>query len=375
MVRLENVVKKYNDSLVVGGVNLEIRQGQFAVFIGPSGCGKTTTLKMINRLIEPTSGRIYIAGEDIAGVDPVLLRRKIGYVIQQIGLFPNMTIAQNIALVPKLLGWDAERRRKRTEELLRMVDMEPEQYMGRYPNELSGGQQQRVGVLRALAVEPPLVLMDEPFGALDPITRDTLQDEVKKLQKRLNKTILFVTHDMDEAIKLADVIILMKDGKILQAASPEELLSKPANDFVAEFIGKHRLNNDTELQSVSDVMKINPVTVTKEKGVEESIALMKSRGVSTVIVVDNAGRYEGIVSIEEIRNKGKGMRDLAAFMHTGTAVVNTGAEAKEAFDLIVNHKLDFAIAVDDDSIVRGIVTKTSMVKALAQIVWKDNGND
>ena len=190
MVRLEHIKKYYNNTAVIEDMNLEINEGQLVVLIGPSGCGKTTTLKMINRIIEPTSGTIYINGEDITKVDPVKLRRSIGYVIQQIGLFPNMTIAQNVEIVPKLLKWDSEKRKKRTEELMHMVDMDPAIYADRYPAELSGGQQQRIGVLRALAAEPPLVLMDEPFGALDPITKEALQDEVKRLQKKLKKTIM-----------------------------------------------------------------------------------------------------------------------------------------------------------------------------------------
>ncbi|NLK71895.1 MAG: ABC transporter ATP-binding protein, partial [Clostridiales bacterium] len=220
MVRLEHIKKYYNNTAVIEDMNLEINEGQLVVLIGPSGCGKTTTLKMINRIIEPTSGTIYINGEDITKVDPVKLRRSIGYVIQQIGLFPNMTIAQNVEIVPKLLKWDSEKRKKRTEELMHMVDMDPAIYADRYPAELSGGQQQRIGVLRALAAEPPLVLMDEPFGALDPITKEALQDEVKRLQKKLKKTIVFVTHDIDEALKLGDRIIIMKDGRVIQDASP-----------------------------------------------------------------------------------------------------------------------------------------------------------
>ncbi|MEC0692941.1 osmoprotectant ABC transporter ATP-binding protein OpuCA, partial [Bacillus spizizenii] len=199
MLKLEQVSKVYKGGKkAVNSIDLDIAKGEFICFIGPSGCGKTTTMKMINRLIEPSSGRIFIDGENIMEQDPVELRRKIGYVIQQIGLFPHMTIQQNISLVPKLLKWPEEKRKERARELLKLVDMGPE-YLDRYPHELSGGQQQRIGVLRALAAEPPLILMDEPFGALDPITRDSLQEEFKKLQRTLNKTIVFVTHDMDEA--------------------------------------------------------------------------------------------------------------------------------------------------------------------------------
>lgn len=374
MVRLENIKKVYNKTTVIENLNLEISKGKFVVLIGPSGCGKTTTLKMINRLIEPTSGSIFIDGEDITKVNPVLLRRKIGYVIQQIGLFPNMTIAQNIEVVPKLLKWPAEKRRKRTVELLQLVGMNAEEYMNRYPSELSGGQQQRIGVLRALAVEPPLILMDEPFGALDPITRETLQDEVKKIQKELNKTVIFVTHDMDEALKMADIIVLMKDGKVVQAASPEELLANPADDFVAEFVGKHRFKTSLDIETVENVMKLNPVTVTKEKGIAESISLMRKKGVDTLIVVDQEGKLEGVVTIEKIREYGKSGQNICELVEPNIPAARMNSNAKEAFDKLLKSKLGFIVAVDDRDKVQGIVTKTSMVKALADVVWKGNEN-
>jgi osmoprotectant transport system ATP-binding protein len=375
MVKLEHIHKSYDETTIIQDLNLEIEKGKFVVLIGPSGCGKTTTLKMINRLIEPSSGSIFIEGENITRVNPVMLRRKIGYVIQQIGLFPNMTIAQNIEVVPRLLKWPAHKRRERTRELLQLVDMDPDEYIDRYPTQLSGGQQQRIGVLRALAVEPPLILMDEPFGALDPITRETLQDELKKLQRRLNKTIIFVTHDMDEALKMADTIVLMKEGQVIQAASPEELLSNPADDFVAEFIGKHRLKSGLELETVKNVMKLNPVAVTRDKGIAASVSLMKQKGVDSLIVVDQAGKLEGVVRIENIRRHGKTGQNIGALVEKDTAVIGIDADAKTAFDTLISNKLDFIIAVDSADRVRGIVTKTSMVKALAEVVWKGNEND
>lgn len=263
MVVFESITKSFSDNAVIQNLSIEIKRGQFAVLIGPSGCGKTTTLRMINRLIEPTAGKILVDEQDISKVNPVDLRRRIGYVIQQIGLFPNMTIEQNIEVVPKLLGWPKEKRRERVRELLEMVSMDPQQYCKRYPSELSGGQQQRVGVLRALAVSPPLLLMDEPFGALDPITRETLQDEIKKLQIDLGITIVFVTHDIDEAVKLADVIIMMKDGKVVQIAPPEELLSNPASDFVREFVGKKRMRANYDVDHVHEIMIPNIFTANK----------------------------------------------------------------------------------------------------------------
>ncbi|MEF9971800.1 MAG: ABC transporter ATP-binding protein, partial [Oscillospiraceae bacterium] len=212
MIKFENVSKRYGKNAVIDKLSFEIPDGQFVVLIGPSGCGKTTTLKMINRLIDPDEGTIEINGKNAETEDKVKLRREIGYVIQQIGLFPNMTVAQNICVVPKLLKYDKERCDKIVHEMLQMVNMPYEEYAHKYPCEMSGGQQQRIGVLRAFAASPPIVLMDEPFGALDPMTRETLQDEIKKLQKKLNKTIVFVTHDMGEALKLADTIIFMEGG-------------------------------------------------------------------------------------------------------------------------------------------------------------------
>ncbi len=240
MVRFENVSMAYGENEVLKSLNLHIEEGQLVVLIGPSGCGKTTTLQLINRLLKASEGNVYVNGKDISKANPVELRRGIGYVIQEIGLFPHMTIRQNIEIVPKLLGWDEKRSRARSQELIRLVNMD-ERYLDCYPEELSGGQQQRIGLLRALAAEPPIILMDEPFGALDPITRDALQDEIMALQKKLKKTIVFVTHDMDEALKIADKIVLMKDGEVVQAASPAEMIRNPANEYVEKFIGSHRM--------------------------------------------------------------------------------------------------------------------------------------
>ncbi len=242
MIQLIDVSKSYNSKdMVVKNLNLDIEQGELVVLVGESGCGKTTTMKMINRLEEPSSGTILINGKDIKEVDPIELRRNIGYVIQRIGLFPHLTVGQNIGIVPRLTKNDPEKVAKRTIELLDMVGMQHEEYMNRYPNELSGGQQQRVGVARALANDPDIVLMDEPFSALDPITRDQLQNELLKLQEELHKTIVFVTHDIDEAIKIGDKIAVMQDGRIMQYDTPEKILKNPANEFIESFVGRDRL--------------------------------------------------------------------------------------------------------------------------------------
>ncbi len=242
MIRLEGVSKRYgNGQVAVHALDLEVGAGEVCMLVGPSGCGKTTTLKMINRLIEPSGGRILIDGEDVTKVDPVLLRRRIGYVIQQVGLFPHLSVGDNIATVPRLAGWDRERIRKRVGELLELVGLDPDEYRGRYPHQLSGGQRQRVGVARALGVDPPVLLMDEPFGAIDPIARDRLQQEFLRLQREVRKTVVFVTHDVDEAVRLGDRMAVLRQGGYLeQYGPPAEILARPATPFVADFIGSDR---------------------------------------------------------------------------------------------------------------------------------------
>ncbi|MDQ3105581.1 MAG: ABC transporter ATP-binding protein, partial [Actinomycetota bacterium] len=259
---LDGVTKKYpgTDSAAVDDIHLEIAPGDIVMLVGPSGCGKTTTMRMINRLIEPTSGRILIDGEDVLSLNDVKLRRTIGYVIQQIGLFPHLTIESNVSMVPKLLGWDKARTAARVEEMLAVVGLDPDEFAHRYPRQLSGGQQQRVGVARALAADPPIMLMDEPFGAVDPITRTKLQDEFLNLQKRLRKTIVFVTHDFDEAVKMGDKIaVLDKGSRIAQYASPEEILTSPADDFVAGFVGHGATLKRLQLERL-DSLELHPST-------------------------------------------------------------------------------------------------------------------
>ena len=258
MIRLESLTKTYASPqgmvTAVDRVSLEVREGETCVLLGPSGCGKTTTLRMINRLVAPTSGKVVIAGRDTEAADPVELRRGIGYVIQQIGLFPNMTVAENIGVVPRLLGWPEARRRKRAEELLALLALPPAQFANRYPNELSGGQAQRVGVARALAVDPPVLLMDEPFAALDPVNREAIQDEFLRMQRKLRKTILFVSHDIDEAVKMADHIAIFHSGRLVQFAAPDEMLAHPADAFVAGFVGSDRTLKRLRLIRVREVM-------------------------------------------------------------------------------------------------------------------------
>ncbi|MFJ3485956.1 ABC transporter ATP-binding protein [Pseudomonas sp. NPDC090202] len=254
MIQINHLNKQFGTTTAVEDVSFSVEEGQICVLLGPSGCGKTTTLKMINRLITPTSGTIRIGGRDTAEMDSVTLKRSIGYVIQQVGLFPNMTVEENICVVPNLLGWDKAKSRKRAAELLDVVALEPSKFLKRYPCELSGGQQQRVGVARALAADPPVMLMDEPFGAIDPINRDVIQDEFMRIQRQVGKTVLFVSHDIDEAVKMADCVALFHNGRIEQFGTPDDLLARPNSEFVANFMGGDRIMKRLRLLRVADVV-------------------------------------------------------------------------------------------------------------------------
>lgn len=369
MIVYKNVRKKYNDITVVDNLELTIHDGEFVVLIGPSGCGKTTTLKMINRLIKMDEGAICIDDKDIHDMDPVELRRKIGYVIQQIGLFPNMTIEENIAVVPKLLKWSKEKCNQRVRELLELVNMPYEENAKKYPNELSGGQQQRIGVLRALAGEPPIILMDEPFGALDPITRDSLQDELKALQKKLHKTIIFVTHDMDEAVKMADRIVFMSKGKILQAATPEEMLNHPADPMISSFMGKLSFSRSANDLTCADVMKTKVLKVPETKKTLECVALMKQRELNSAVVVDINDRFLGVVTIENIREHGQPGEVISKLVDSSAESVLITTTAKDAFDRLIETNADYIVVLERNKTVAGIITRSSMTKALASVVW------
>jgi osmoprotectant transport system ATP-binding protein len=307
-IELSGLTKRYpgGGGAAVDSVDMSIPAGQIVVLVGPSGCGKTTTMRMINRLIEPTSGTITIGGEDVTDLDDVTLRRKIGYVIQQIGLIPHLTIAQNVGLVPRLLKWDKRRITERVDEMLTVVGLDPADYRNRYPRQLSGGQQQRVGVARALAADPPIMLMDEPFGAVDPITRSRLQDEFLSLQQTLRKTIVFVTHDFDEALKLGDRIAVLRQGsQIAQYDTPERILAEPADDFVAGFIGEgaalKRLHfervDSLEFQETSEATSRETVDVSST--LHAALDLMVGRGLSAVTVARD-GKTVGSIGVADI---------------------------------------------------------------------------
>ena len=289
-VKLQNISKKYDNRSVVEHINLEIQGGELLILIGPSGSGKTTTLRMINRLIEPDEGSIHINGQDIMELDPVSLRRNIGYVIQDIGLFPHMTIKENIGLVPKLEGWPEKKISEKVRQLLDFVSMPPEIFMNRYPRQLSGGQKQRVGLARALAMDPPLLLMDEPFGALDPLMRRQLQDEFLRIKQEIERTIVFVTHDINEAFILGDRIAIMAESRLVQVGTPEELILSPKNDLVADIVDSKRKFKHLDTLKVKDLMSpIEPnYLFNAELTTAQAVARMIKSGVELAIVCDGS---------------------------------------------------------------------------------------
>ncbi|MGB5169067.1 MAG: ABC transporter ATP-binding protein [Acidimicrobiia bacterium] len=362
MIDLENLTKTFPGSPTpaVDSLNLNVDRGEIVVFVGPSGCGKTTTLKMINRLIEPTSGTIRIDGQSVETVPVHELRRGIGYVIQQIGLFPHRTIRQNIATVPGLLDWDKTKINERVDELTDLVALDP-LILDRYPAELSGGQRQRVGVARALAADPPVLLMDEPFGAVDPIVRAHLQDELLALQQRLHKTIALVTHDIDEAIKLGDrVAILSEGGHLEQYGSPAEILREPANPFVADFLGTDRGIKRLSLIPISDLdLEVGPV-VDRSASHAEAVATALEYGTDWVAVGEGA-IVEGWIRVADIPSAGAGSVDVEPFLTR----LDRNATLKEALDAVVSSHTSVAAVFDGNELV-GMVTAAAISREIVQ---------
>src|SRR5690606_1089449 len=341
-------------------LTLDIKKGEFIAFIGTSGSGKTTALRMLNRMVEPTSGTISINGKEITKMNPVTLRRSIGYVIQQIGLMPHMTIRENITLVPRLLQWSKEKRDETAKYLISLVNL-PETYLDYYPSQLWGGQQPRIGVIRALAAGQDSILVDEPFGALGPITRDTLQDLIKELQKTLDKTIIFVTHDMDEAIKLADRIAIMHDGKLVQFDTPDNILADPANDFVKEFIGSHRLiQQKPNVKTVDEVM-IKPVSITVERSLDEAIRLMVKSRVDTLFVTDGQNRLLGFLTVESLTGNARTKKSVSEVYNRDVIFMKTGSKLQDTVRRILNLNLNNIPVVDDQQHLIGLITRANIV--------------
>lgn len=370
MIEFQNVSKIYKgNKKAVSDMNLLFGDGEFVCFIGTSGSGKTTAMRMINRMIEPTSGKILIDGKDIMTENPVDLRRSIGYVIQNIGLLPHMTIRDNITLVPKLLKWPEEECNEIAERLIKLVEL-PKEMLDRYPNELSGGQQQRIGVIRALAADQNIILMDEPFGALDPITRDSLQDFVKELQEKMGKTIVFVTHDMDEALKLATKIVVMSHGKVVQCDTPENILRNPANDFVRELIGKERLmHSQQDFITVGEVMMKRAISITPEKSLSQAIRLMREKRVDTLLVVDGNNVLKGFIDVESINDKRGYSTSVGDIMELDVFYIKQTALLRDAIQRILKRGLKYVPVVDDNKKLVGILTRSSLVDMVYDTIW------
>ncbi|MDU1477392.1 MAG: betaine/proline/choline family ABC transporter ATP-binding protein [Staphylococcus epidermidis] len=376
MLSIKNLSKVYaGGEKAVDNMTIDIESGDFIAFIGTSGSGKTTALRMINRMIESTEGEITIDGKNIKELNPVELRRSIGYVIQQIGLMPHMTVKENIVLVPKLLKWSQEKKDEKAKELIRLVDL-PEEYLDRYPSELSGGQQQRIGVVRALAAEQDIILMDEPFGALDPITRDTLQDLVKKLQQQLGKTFIFVTHDMDEAIKLADKICIMTNGQVVQYDTPDNILRSPANDFVRDFIGQNRLIQDRpNIRTVKDAM-IKPVTVHVDRSLNDAVNIMREKRVDTIFVVGNDEHLLGYLDIEDINEGLRHHKELIDTMQRDIYRVRIDSKLQDSVRTILKRNVRNVPVVDSDNkTLLGLVTRANLVDIVYDSIWGELESD
>lgn len=366
MLKFDKVSKVFNDGTkAVNEVSFEVEPGEFLVLIGPSGSGKSTTMKMINAMIKHSSGIISIDGKDIDTLNESELRRNIGYVIQEIGLFPHYTIEKNIAIVPQLKGWKKPEIKKRVAELLELVGLDPEIYMPRYPKELSGGQQQRIGVARALASNPNIILMDEPFGALDPITRDQLQEELLSLQQKLKKTIVFVTHDMDEALRLGDRIAIMKDGNLVQIDTPEKLLHQSTNGFVEEFIGKHRIIQNPELMSVTEVMKEQVVTGFSSRSPEKALSIMRKQKITELIVIDQEKSIQGIVTAPDLMRRMDDITTIEEIMVSEKPTLSHTATAKDAIVAMEGAQLGIIPVVTEENKVVGLVTRGTLLSAMS----------
>ncbi len=367
MIRLEGLTKIFpgQQAPAVDHLSMDIPEGEIIILVGPSGCGKSTTMRLINRLIEPTEGRVFLQGEDVTSVNSDALRRRIGYVIQQIGLFPHMTIADNIATVPRMLGWDRQRVKGRVDELLETVGMDPGTYRGRYPKELSGGQRQRVGVARAMAADPPILLMDEPFGAIDPITRDRLQNEFLRLQAEIKKTIVFVTHDIDEAIKMGDRIAILQQGsKIAQYDTPERILTTPANEFVEQFIGHGASLKGLTLVRVSDVDLADwPVA----QGPLDRGALRRQLAESdkaSLLVLDERRRPVQWLTLRDVESPGS--RDDVG-LPAEPAIVEPNATLHDALDLMITSYTGTVIVTDRGGAFEGVVELDTIMRRVDEV--------
>ena len=374
MIEIKNIKKSYKSKTILENFNLNIDNGKLVVLIGASGCGKTTLLKMINRLISITEGEILINGKNINNMDPIELRRGIGYVIQQTGLFPHMTVKENIEIIPKLMKKSESEIEQKTIELLNMVGLNPKEYLYRYPAELSGGQQQRVGVARAFAADAEIILMDEPFSALDPITRTELQQQLFNIQKEYNKTIVFVTHDMDEAINIADMICILKDGKIIQYDTPENILKNPENDYVEEFVGRNKIWAKPEFIKAEDVMINNPAIVSIKRNLLQAREIMRDKTVDSLLIVDKEGILLGYVTLSDIQKSDNKSILVGDIMRRSPEYVTEDTNLLDLLEKFTGLKRGYLPVCNKDGKLMGLVTRSTLISVLSS-QYIDIGGD
>ncbi|MEU8832466.1 betaine/proline/choline family ABC transporter ATP-binding protein [Streptomyces sp900116325] len=372
MIRFEHVTKRYADgTTAVDDLSFDVAEGELVTLVGPSGCGKTTTMKMVNRLIEPTEGRIFLDGDDISAIDPVRLRRRIGYVIQQVGLFPHRTVLENTATVPHLLGWKRGKGRERAAELLDLVGLDPSVYGDRYPDQLSGGQRQRVGVARALAADPPVLLMDEPFGAVDPVVRERLQNEFLRLQAQVRKTVLFITHDIEEAVRLGDRIAVYGQGSIEQFDSPATVLGAPATPYVADFVGADRGLKRLSVTPIEESDLDQPPVVHLDDPLSRATERLRAEGARWAVVLDREDKLHGWIPADTALAEAKGtVREHARRMEAWLPV---GAPLKQAFATMLQHDAGWIAVIDKESTGRflGVLTPARLHEALRRSIDAD----
>jgi len=375
VIKIEEVTKKYPgmERPAVDKLSLNIEEGEICVFVGPSGCGKTTTLKMINLIIEPSGGKIFVNGENILEQNANELRKKIGYVIQKTGLFPHYSVFDNIAVVPNLLGWEEERVEKRVVELLKMMNLDPDENRNKFPKALSGGQSQRVGVARAMAADPPVMLMDEPFGAVDPITRNQLQNEFLKLQQKVKKTICFVTHDIDEAIKMGDKIAILDQGKLVQYDTPENILFNPANEFVEEFVGSDRSLKVLNLLRVTTVMRKNIKRIKEKAGIDEINKYFSHPEKNRILIENDENHVVGYLAKEEYHkiSTAKGWNKAIRIFPTSLNKHNT---LKDAMSDMLQHNIAALPVMDEEDKFMGIVSFRDIQSYIGE-AYEENENE
>ena len=374
MIEFRHVSKDFHGKVVLSDISMEIPTGELTVLIGPSGCGKTTTLKMINRLLSPSSGEIWIDGKNIETLDKVQLRRRIGYVIQQGGLFPHMTIRENIEIIARLAKGDPQAISRKTNQLMEMVDLDPAEYLDRYPTELSGGQQQRIGVIRALANDPEVVLFDEPFSALDPVTRSSLQDELVSMHEKMGKTMVFVTHDMDEAIKIADRICIMRNGHILQFDTPEQILKHPADDFIASFVGTERIWDSPEFIRVSDFMIKETITCHGDLNRNLCIKRMRDHHIDSLLVVDEQHHLRGVVTRRALFQAESPLARAEEIMEPVRYTARDDDNIVNILRMVQEAEVNAVPVLDASEKLVGLLTNSSLVATLSrQFLTEEKG--